>query len=174
MNEDQYISRINQLEKEIGYLHSLLDEAGITYRKEAKNIEDLSPDKNILFDDNQGARVRPLEITKHRIKFFRNLFNGRNDVCGDDWANPDSEWMTEVNTFRKICEDNDVPVLVERSRPGKGAHFWIFFEKPIPASTARRFGTALLAKWYRCKKWLSLYLNITEIKTTNIDCIIML
>lgn len=242
MNEDQYISRINQLEKEIGYLHSLLDEAGITYRKEAKNIEDLSPDKNILFDDNQGARVRPLEITKHRIKFFRNLFNGRNDVyslrygkvnkktgkhsyytqcwyfwkdglcpkrnnpkfscgecrnpnykeltdevvyehlrgkkedasdvlgvypllldetinflvfdfdchnddvCGDDWANPDSEWMTEVNTFRKICEDNDVPVLVERSRSGKGAHFWIFFEKPIPASTARRFGTALLTK----------------------------
>ena len=39
MNEDQYISRINQLEKEIGYLHSLLDEAGITYRKEAKDIE---------------------------------------------------------------------------------------------------------------------------------------
>ena len=242
MNENQYISRIRQLEKEISYLHGLLDEAGISYRKEAKIVEDLSPDKNILFDDNQGAIISPLEITKHRIKFFRNLFNGRSDVyclrygkvnkktgkhsyytqcwyfwkdglcpkrnnpkfscgecknpnykeltdevvyehlrgkkedasdvlgvypllldetinflvfdfdchnddvCGDDWANPDSEWMIEVNTFRKICEDNDVPILVERSRSGKGAHFWIFFEKPILASTARRFGTALLTK----------------------------
>ena len=80
MNENQYISRIRQLEKEISYLHGLLDEAGISYRKEAKIVEDLSPDKNILFDDNQGARISPLEITKHRIKFFRNLFNGRSDV----------------------------------------------------------------------------------------------
>ena len=39
MNEDQYISRINQLEKEIGYLHSLLDEAGITYRKKQRILK---------------------------------------------------------------------------------------------------------------------------------------
>ena len=52
MNEDQYISRINQLEKEIEYLHGLLDEAGISYRKQAKDVEDLSPDKNILFKWN--------------------------------------------------------------------------------------------------------------------------
>ena len=58
MNENQYISRISQLEKEISYLHGLLDEAGISYRKEAKIVEDLSPDKNILFDDNQGARIK--------------------------------------------------------------------------------------------------------------------
>ena len=77
MNESQYLSRIASLENEIDYLHSLLDAAGIPYKREAKDIEDLSPDKNILFEDNQGARVRPLEITKHRIKFFRNLFNGR-------------------------------------------------------------------------------------------------
>ena len=67
-------------------------------------------------------------------------------IGGDDGANPDPEWMTEVNAFRKICENNDVPVLVERSRSGKGAHTWMFFERPIPAITARRFGTALLTK----------------------------
>jgi len=54
--------------------------------------------------------------------------------------------MAEVNAFRKICENNDVPVLVERSRSGKGAHIWMFFEKPILAVTARKFGTALLTK----------------------------
>lgn len=31
--------------------------------------------------------------------------------------------------------------LVERSRSGKGAHIWMFFEKPILAVTARKFGT---------------------------------
>ena len=67
-------------------------------------------------------------------------------IGGDDGANLDQDWMTEVNAFRKICENNDVPILVERSRSGKGAHIWMFFEKPIPAITARRFGTALLTK----------------------------
>lgn len=242
MNESQYLSKIAALEIEIDYLHGLLDAAGIPYKREAKDIEDLSPDKNILFDPDQGARIMPLEITKQRIRFYRNLFNGRSDVyslrsgkpnkktgkydyytqcwnfwkdgvcprkngakitcgecsnqnykglidenvynhmmgkksdasdvlgiypllpdetinflvfdfdchdeniCGDDGANPDAEWMQEVNAFRQICEDNDIPILVERSRSGNGAHIWMFFERPILASTARRFGSALLTK----------------------------
>lgn len=68
------------------------------------------------------------------------------NICGDDGANPDTEWMQEVNAFRQICEDNDIPILVERSRSGNGAHIWMFFEKPILAITARRFGSALLTK----------------------------
>ena len=36
--------------------------------------------------------------------------------------------------------------LVERSRFGRGAHLWIFFQKPIPASLARNFGFLLLDK----------------------------
>lgn len=80
MNESQYLSKIAALEIEIDYLHGLLDAAGIPYKREAKDIEDLSPDKNILFDPDQGARIMPLEITKQRIRFYRNLFNGRSDV----------------------------------------------------------------------------------------------
>ncbi len=242
MNEEQYLLRISQLEKEIGYLHGLLDEAGIFYKREAKDVEDLSPDRNLLFDENQGARILPVTITQNHINYFYHLFKGRRDVyskrsgkvnkktgkhgyytqcwnfwkddlcpkknntkynCGecrnqkykelkgkvlyehlmgekedasdviglypmfpdetinflvfdfdchddkiegDDGANPDKEWMTEVNAFRKICEINEVPILVERSRSGKGAHIWMFFEKPILAITARKFGTALLTK----------------------------
>ena len=241
MNEETFLSKISQLENEIEYLHGLLDNAGISYKRRAEELEDLSPDRNLAFEENQGARILPVTITKQHIQYYYHLFKGRNDVyskrsgkvnkktgkhgyytqcwnfwkdgicpkknhsqfnCGecqnqkykeltgqvlyehligaredasdviglypmfpdetvnflvfdfdchddkiggDDGANLESDWMTEVNAFRKICEINEVPVLVERSRSGKGAHVWIFFEKPILASVARRFGTALLS-----------------------------
>ncbi len=53
-------------------------------------------------------------------------------------------WQDEANALRKICKDNNVPCLVERSRSGKGAHVWLFFESPIEVKKARQFGTALL------------------------------
>ncbi len=64
----------------------------------------------------------------------------------DDFANTDDEWIDEVNAMRSICQLNNVDVLVERSRSGKGAHIWLFFEEPILADAARKFGTALLTK----------------------------
>ena len=41
---------------------------------------------------------------------------------------------------------NGIDPLVERSRSGRGAHIWIFFDKPISAALVRKFGTALLDK----------------------------
>ncbi len=63
-----------------------------------------------------------------------------------DFANEDSEWQDEVNALRVICERNGISPLVERSRSGRGAHVWIFFQKPIAASLARNFGFLLLDK----------------------------
>ena len=242
MNVEQYLSRIRQLEEEIEYLHRLLADAGVSYELEVKEAEDFSPDRNPAFEEDQGARILPVKITKQHVQYFYRLFKGRNDVyskrsgkankktgkhgyytqcwnfwkdgiclkkdnpqfhCGecqnrqykeltgqvlyehlmgikedasdvvglypmfpdetinflvfdfdchddlnggDDGANIDLEWVAEVNAFRKICENNEVPILVERSRSGKGAHIWIFFEKPILVSIARRFGTALLTQ----------------------------
>ena len=48
--------------------------------------------------------------------------------------------------MRKICVLNGIDPLVERSRSGRGAHIWIFFDKPIPATLVRKFGAALLDK----------------------------
>lgn len=74
-------------------------------------------------------------------------FDNHDDkTSGDDYANTDNEWIEEVNAMRTICKNNQVDVLVERSRSGKGAHIWLFFEEPISASVARKFGTALLTK----------------------------
>lgn len=63
-----------------------------------------------------------------------------------DFANTDNEWKEEVDTLRNICGVNGIDSLAERSRSGKGAHLWIFFQKPIEAALARKFGNALLRK----------------------------
>ena len=80
MSEEQYLSRIIQLEKEIEYFHGILDNAGISYRREAKDLDDLSPDRNLAYEEDQGARIIPVTITKQHIQYFYYLFKGRKDV----------------------------------------------------------------------------------------------
>ncbi len=63
-----------------------------------------------------------------------------------DFANVDDTWIEEVEAMREICVLNGIDPLVERSRSGKGAHVWIFFDKPIAASLVRKFGYSLLDK----------------------------
>ena len=63
-----------------------------------------------------------------------------------DYANNGDVWKEEVESLRKICEVNGIDALVERSRSGRGAHLWIFFQKRIVASLARKFGNDLLRK----------------------------
>lgn len=56
----------------------------------------------------------------------------------------DEGWQQDVVVLRNSCKEFDIPVAIERSRSGNGGHAWLFFEKPIAAALARRFGTALL------------------------------
>ena len=72
--------------------------------------------------------------------------NHSSEAIQQDFANQDDAWKQEVDTVRKICRANRIDPLVERSRSGRGAHIWIFFDKPIPAGLARDFGEALLQK----------------------------
>ena len=72
--------------------------------------------------------------------------NHEKDAEKKDYANTDDAWMEEVDAVRSICNVCGVDPLVERSRSGRGAHIWIFFDSQVPASLARRFGSALLAK----------------------------
>jgi len=43
-----------------------------------------------------------------------------------------------------MCTENNIPIAVERSRSGNGAHIWIFFEEPVSATIARKLGSSLL------------------------------
>lgn len=78
-----------------------------------------------------------------------------NDTCKFivfDFDNHDEEsidnndWKDEVNALRKICEESNIDVLIERSRSGNGAHAWIVFKEFISASLARNFGYLLIEK----------------------------
>lgn len=55
------------------------------------------------------------------------------------------EWQEDITTLRDVCTEFKIPIAVECSRSGKGAHVWFFFENFLPASSARKFGSALLS-----------------------------
>lgn len=55
-------------------------------------------------------------------------------------------WQEDVAAFLHTCEELSVPVSVERSRSGNGAHVWVFFHSPVPARQARKLGTFLLTR----------------------------
>ncbi|MGD9878570.1 MAG: DEAD/DEAH box helicase family protein [Reyranella sp.] len=57
----------------------------------------------------------------------------------------EEDWSADVQAFRKTCAAHGVPLAVEISRSGRGAHAWIFFAGPVPARDARRLGTALIS-----------------------------
>lgn len=55
-------------------------------------------------------------------------------------------YKEDVLAFVDVCKDWNVPYSIERSRSGKGAHVWIFFEGEVPAYKARRLGNAILTE----------------------------
>ncbi|MDA0578306.1 MAG: DEAD/DEAH box helicase family protein [Verrucomicrobia bacterium] len=57
-----------------------------------------------------------------------------------------STWAEDVGAFREVCESSNLPVAIERSRSGKGAHAWIFLTEAMPAGLVRRLGAALLTE----------------------------
>lgn len=57
----------------------------------------------------------------------------------------ESDWREDARAFVQSCCELDVPVALEISRSGNGAHAWIFFSDRIAARDARRLGTALIS-----------------------------
>jgi superfamily II DNA or RNA helicase len=55
-------------------------------------------------------------------------------------------WMSDAAAFVSICCEKRVPVAMERSRSGNGAHAWFFFSKPVSARLARQMGLFLLTE----------------------------
>ena len=72
---------------------------------------------------------------------------GADDTCRFLAADFDGEgWRDDVLAYREAAERVGLTVAIERSRSGNGAHGWIFFADPVPAVTARKLGTILVAK----------------------------
>ena len=55
-------------------------------------------------------------------------------------------WQEDVAAFLDTCRSLGIPVFVERSRSGNGAHAWFFFTEPVKAATARTMGCHLITE----------------------------
>ncbi len=69
------------------------------------------------------------------------------DTCYFLAADFDKEsWIEDVSAFRETCNNMNIPVAIERSRSGNGAHAWFFFTEPVAATTARTMGCFLITE----------------------------
>jgi superfamily II DNA or RNA helicase/very-short-patch-repair endonuclease len=55
-------------------------------------------------------------------------------------------WREDAAAFLETCDHLNLPVALERSRSGRGAHVWLFFEEAVPAALARRLGSHVLTE----------------------------
>jgi hypothetical protein len=55
-------------------------------------------------------------------------------------------WMEDSAAFCETCYGLNIPIALERSRSGNGAHVWIFFSGAVSASVARNLGSYLVTR----------------------------
>jgi superfamily II DNA or RNA helicase len=58
----------------------------------------------------------------------------------------EGDWQEDVRVFSEVSRATGLPVTVERSRSGRGAHAWFFFSDAVAASTARQMASYLLTE----------------------------
>ena len=100
------------------------------------------PNRELISLDNEVIRRHLLGA--HVIGVYPIL---KDETCYFLAADFDGQdWIDNISAFRKTCIKEGVPVAIERSRSGNGAHAWIFFKENIPASLVRRMGSFLITK----------------------------
>ncbi len=57
----------------------------------------------------------------------------------------EAEWAEDAKAFVLSCHEFGVPVALEISRSGNGAHAWVFFSRNVAARDARRLGAAIIS-----------------------------
>lgn len=57
-----------------------------------------------------------------------------------------ANWRDDAGAFVETCRLLGVPVALERSRSGNGAHVWFFFAEALPAGLARNLGSLMLTE----------------------------
>jgi len=91
---------------------------------------------------------------KHVIGVYPLLLD---DTCWFVAADFDKEnWQEDVTAFCETCKNHDIPVAVERSRSGNGAHVWFFFVEPLPAAIARTLVCSLITETMSRRHQLSM------------------
>ena len=55
-------------------------------------------------------------------------------------------WREDAAASVETCRRLNLPGVLERSRSGRGAHVWFFFEEAVPAALARKLGSLVLTE----------------------------
>lgn len=82
-------------------------------------------------------------IGKHTIGVYPMLADDTCHFLAVDFD--EAEWRDDARAFAQSCNELDVPVALEISRSGQGAHAWVFFAGKVSARDARRLGAALIS-----------------------------
>ncbi len=79
------------------------------------------------------------------------------ETCWFVAADFDKEnWQEDVTAFHDTCNSLNIPIAVERSRSGNGAHVWFFFAEPVPAAIARTMVCSLITETMSRRHQLSM------------------
>jgi len=83
---------------------------------------------------------------KHILGVYPLLADNTCHFIGADFDNhtADKSPLDDVAAFYEICEAQEIPCYILRSKSGNGYHAFIFFEEPVPAWKARSVAFALL------------------------------
>jgi superfamily II DNA or RNA helicase len=69
----------------------------------------------------------------------------------------EAEWRDDARAFVQSCHELNVPVALEISRSGNGAHAWVFFDRNVSAFDARRLGASIIS--HACERTRQLALS---------------
>ena len=89
-------------------------------------------------------------VVDHHLRGVDGMIAGVFPICLDDSCHflaidlDKGEWQRDAEVLRDVCKELEIPVSIERSQSGNGAHVWFFFEDAVLAKTSRELGTALL------------------------------
>lgn len=67
-----------------------------------------------------------------------------------------ADWEQDGLAVARTCRLLELPAVIERSRSGRGAHVWLFFEDALPAALARRLMSHVLTETMEARPELGL------------------
>ena len=106
--------------------------------KTCKNVDHISMSDALLAQHFSGKRILgiyPL-MPDNTTRFLAFDFDRHKK------SQPDPQ--QEAVGFVEVCELQNLPAHMVRSKSGKGYHVWLFFDSPVAAWKARMIGFALL------------------------------
>ena len=104
--------------------------------------------------DRNNPNLKPLtpKVLEQHLRRDNAVHVGLYPLCKGDTCFllacdfDDADFRTAARAYATTCREFGLDPLIELSRSGTGAHVWLFFNEPVPASLARTVGIGLLAK----------------------------